>query len=293
MPYWDPNNLTEHLFMWLPIEDVNTNALSATNQATTGPIQGLLGEQNQFGDNSPADAPDVEAFGSGVTLLFEDGDDFFTNDDNTASLGTNRYIQTFSKCESQVGLLNTVLALESTDCVIRYSSQNKAGNRTINAKAGAFSSANLGTVVGDSTNIIAIEVNEEASDDALEEHRYFLNTQVAATTEDESAVTFDLEGQIFLGSDAGSADSLNDFAGSIGDVVVLDFLPSESQRKRLEGWIAHTYGVVGRTGILPTDHEYRNDRPIAQFISNKFGDGLSQMLQGDINDGLNTSLTFN
>jgi len=75
--------------------------------------------------------------------------------------------------------------------------------------------------------------------------------------------------------------------------VVLDFLPSESQRKRLEGWIAHTYGVVGRTGILPTGHEYRNGRPIAQFISNKFSDGLSQMLQGDINDGLNTSLTFN
>jgi hypothetical protein len=64
------------------------------------------------------------------------------------------------------------------------------------------------------------------------------------------------DGPFYLGGINGS--SYRDFEGDISEVIILPYVPSESVRQRIEGYLAHKWGFTSK---LPMDHPYKNLAP--------------------------------
>jgi ribosomal protein S17E len=55
-----------------------------------------------------------------------------------------------------------------------------------------------------------------------------------------------------------NGSSYRDFEGDISEVIILPYVPSESVRQRIEGYLAHKWGFTSK---LPMDHPYKNLAP--------------------------------
>lgn len=65
---------------------------------------------------------------------------------------------------------------------------------------------------------------------------------------------------IYIGSDRGFSFSGRGWLGKISEVIAVDILPSTADRQRLEGYLAHKWGLIAN---LPSDHPFKFTPPIA------------------------------
>jgi len=70
--------------------------------------------------------------------------------------------------------------------------------------------------------------------------------------------TSDTDSVIITIGAAGSSHTSQPLHGHICEIIVLKYIPSESLRHMIEGYLAHKWGLVDK---LPTNHPYKNEPP--------------------------------
>jgi hypothetical protein len=291
MTYWAPDNLAKNVQMWLNINDIP--AVSGNEAGTVQPSGEFTGID--FAGNS-SDRPELATLSGNAVLDFEEGDDYYVAQSLSGRLssigGGERYILIGHARAKPNGnaIVLTIKSDSSQPSDTQILTSKSFFSTTITAKANTGpSSQTLGTYTFLSGfHIIEAQFEQEAPPNDLDTHTYFLDGSSVATIEDEPATVFDNDESLALGDDNGSGfDTRNQFEGTIGDLVILNYVPSESERSRLQGWYAHKFGAEGQ---LPASHQYKEYRPLARFEKRK--DGLDQLLEGGLSSRLTLTPTF-
>lgn len=292
MTYWTPDNLAKNVQMWLNINDIP--AVGVNNEAGTiqpsGEFTGV-----DFAGNSD-DRPEIGSVGGNAVLDFQSGDDYYIAQSQTGRLSTigsgDRYILVGSEREKPSG--DSIVITVRSDAVspnkteIFTSKSILSTTVTLEANTGPGDQT-LGTFVFTSGfHFFEAQFEQEAPPNDLDTHTYFLDGSSVATVEDEPVTNFDNDEKLSLGDENGDgADTRRQMDGKIGDLVILNYVPSESERSRLQGWYAHKFGVES---LLPASHQYKEYRPLARFRKRK--DGLEQLLEGGLSSRLTLTPTF-
>ena len=256
---WVPSDLPSGVTLWLHLDDLTGN---------NGDIVGALHPRGtfsstQFTNNGGELGPVIQKQNGYKVLEYEDsGQDFYSSDISTPNFSTidERFIQILAKPEGQAGQ-NTAYALGGTSNRIFFSTPTKGGNtRNVfsNLRSG---NVNLGTLLGSPWTLVSHSYEVEGATDGSGggQLKAFLNTALASTINDEVAEPLGATDELTLGDSLGQTDpSLQGFVGFIADIVLLSYVPTEIERKKLEGWHCHTFGV---TNLLPSDHLFKNFAP--------------------------------
>ena len=90
-------------------------------------------------------------------------------------------------------------------------------------------------------------------------------------TENTGAITPFTSNAITIGADAAG----NSFDGMVAEVIIVESSMSDNDRKKIEGYLAHKWGLEGS---LPADHPYKNAAPPSSDLD---GDGIPNSLDLD------------
>lgn len=291
MTYWAPDNLAKNVQMWLNINDIPV--VSGNEAGTVQPSGEFTGID--FAGNS-SDRPELGTLSGNAVLEFEEGDDYYVAQSQSgrlSSIGSGERYILIGHARAKPNGNAIVLAIKSdssqpSDTQILTSKSFFSTTVTAKANTGPYSQT-LGTYTFLSGfHIIEAQFEPEAPPNDVDTHTYFLDGSSVATIEDEPATIFDNDESLALGDETGSGfDTRNQFEGTIGDLVILNYVPSESERSRLQGWYAHKFGAEDK---LPASHQYKEYRPLARFEKRK--DGLDQLLEGGLSSRLTLTPTF-
>ncbi len=263
---WTPSDLPNGVTLWLNFNDaagsLNGDAgvlyptgtfkdTAFTNDGNGGPT---LDEKT-----SSIFGPSASTKNNRILNFEDEGQDFYSSELSTPNFSTitDRFIQVLAKPEGQTGN-DTVYALGGTTNRIYFSGLS-SGSRNVysNLKSGNVS---LGSVSGNSWTLVAHSYEYEGDPDSGGgQLKGFLNTVLADTTNDEDAETLGATDELTLGDTASIADnSVQSFAGLMADFILLSYIPTELERKKLEGWHCHKFGL---TSLLSARHLYKEFRP--------------------------------
>jgi hypothetical protein len=254
---WTPSDLPSGVTLWLHFNDLT---------GINNDVAGTLNPRGTFSStsftNDGGSGPVIQKKGGNKVLEFEDsGQDFYSSQLSTPNFSTinNRFIQILAKPEGVTGN-QTAYALGGTTNRIYFSEIPRAGtDRTVfsNLRTGDVS---LGTVTGNPWTLVSHSYEDEGDPDSGGgQLKGFLNTALTSTINDEDAEPITATDELTLGDPLGTVDPfLQGFVGFIADLVLLSYIPTEIERKKLEGWHCHTFGL---SSLLPSDHLFKNFAP--------------------------------
>jgi len=254
---WDPSEFGESkTWLWLNFDNLTGNS---------GDIAGTLNPIGTFSStyftNDGGSGPVIIRQGNSNVLEFEDaGQDYYSSQIETPnfSIINNRFIQILFKPEGQA--TQTVYALGGLSNRIYVTRIPKSGtDRTIysNLRSGQTS---LGTVTGSPWTLASHSYEEEGDPvSGGGQLKGFLNTALTSTINDEDAEVIGATDELTLGDYIGASDPfVGGFVGKIADFVLLAFIPTELERKKLEGWHCHKFNL---SSLLPSDHLFKDFAP--------------------------------
>ena len=256
---WVPSDLPSGVTLWLHLDDLTGNS---------GDIPGALNPRGtfssaEFTNGEGESGPIIQEQNGYKVLEYEDsGQDYYSSHVSTPNFSTidDRFIQILAKPEGQAGN-NTAYALGGNDNRIYFTTPTKSSAaRTIfsNLRSGDI---NLGQRLGSPWTLVSHSYEVEGATDGSGggQLKAFLDTVLASTINDEDASSLVATDELTLGDSLGETDPFfQGFVGFIADIVLLSYVPTEIERKKLEGWHCHTFGV---TNLLPSDHLFKNFAP--------------------------------
>jgi hypothetical protein len=254
---WVPSDLPSGVTLWLNFDDLSGNV-----EAVAGALNPTGTFSSTSFTNDGGSGPIIKRQGNSKVIEFEDaGQDYYSSQLSTPNFSTinNRFIQVLAKPEGPQAF-QTVYALGGDTNRIFFSEIPRFGtDRTVysNLKSGNVS---LGTVTGNPWTLVSHSYEDEGDPSSGGgQLKGFLNTALTSTVNDEDAETLGATDELTLGDTTGTSDTAGQlFVGFIADIVLLSYIPTEIERKKLEGWHCHKFNL---SSLLPSDHLFKNFAP--------------------------------
>jgi hypothetical protein len=250
---WDPSLITSSL--WLDAADVSTvttvsggvsqwNDKSGNGRNATQATSALRPTVNSTGINSK---PTINFNGSGLLLSVPRG--FITNAVSAFAVYSGGGVNARILDQRSTGLVGAVKGWQvknrnsatSDLCIV----DDGAGNARMVSDLDGLdgSSKQIAFVFPANTN-----------------PRQYINGAEYGTLQLTGGIPTDIDNATFnitIGGNAGGGTT-QDFTGLIGEVILLNSGASTNTRQRIEGYLAHKWGL---TANLPSDHPYKVNVP--------------------------------
>ena len=272
-PLWTMDNLADKatdLYLWVKFDELGlSDGASITTVTDSGPLGSVLTANNGI----TYDANGINSLG--VANMTADDDSFSIPDHanldiNGGKLEMHCVFKTSSDYDST---LNTGLAgdtryfaykkdasaarpIWSWLIAIKTNRGNTTRKPTLEREE---SSNNLGkagndTTLNDSTTLLMSLIQVDNTVD------HYLNGSANGTPAGDFVHDPDSDGVLYIGNSAAQDSSIH---GQLAEIIIIDHslgsvIPQDSIREKIEGYLAHKWGLEGD---LPADHTYKTDPP--------------------------------
>ena len=242
---WTPANLSG-LFLWLDAADASTITL---NGSSVSQWNDKSGNNNHATQSTASDQPSYGTTTINTKNVVDFASGKFMITGYRPSL--NRTIAAVVQYKTTSGLKTIMGARRSTN----ERSYFGVNSGVVRAGVAELSGLAGGTVAIDTTYTQILSHGQGAVN--KEAHHYLDGTEDVApdtfTGDIGSGVNYMIGGFNDQGSVHGSK-----YSGRMAEFIITDNMISDSDRQKLEGYLAHKWG---HTASLPTDHPYKSSAP--------------------------------
>lgn len=255
---WTPENLTESLDVWVDASSITS--LSNNDQLNTWTNLGSLGNFSRDATNSTSGYPryvtNVLNGLPGIEFPTSSGTRMFGP--NTSSGNTTK--SRIACAVWKTGKLSGASQIINRTGYVEINVGRTANRTNIGWWNGSFTSTVGTTIINTSNSYITTGVWDKNGGARI----IFVNgNQQAQTTGLTTTWTYNVNQSTIIGNNAyGSVAFAQYFQGYVFEAIIylVDSYDTEaeSERKKIEGYLAHKWGLVSD---LPKDHPYKNSPP--------------------------------
>lgn len=262
MALWTPANLATPAIAWFSPKDSTTVTQNATNNVTRiANKQGAVGPLQDFnGDGSQTPVYSPNGFGSGYPAVTFNGSSYLRSTGNTFNgpvyhafgIAQVNALGSSANCEIVTFGDGANYDWNSPDrCVFLWTSNDNTYNVQAETNNTNINIATASQAISASTPFIFQSIqNRTAGTETLA-----INTVAGAAS---TTVNTNLNStQLSYGSGCTSFATAP-LTGLMGDLIVLNYTPSQSDLQNIEGYLAWS---INRPDLLPSNHPYRNAAP--------------------------------